>query len=183
MLPKLCVPPSPRQASSAQLERSLYTPALLISTSIGRSFSFAASAFTSVMLATSMRSTRTLGCSATRAVSDSGISERRCVAITVQPLAAYCFANSRPSPEFAPVMSTVSARAAGSCASQQRSTVAAMCGVEGRAIVVSPRARVLKTDTNLKLGADSRTSFVALQRRKKRRPLLGRRSSVRSASY
>src|SRR5688572_24243465 len=36
-----------------------------------------------------------------------GSSERRCVAITVQPRARYCFVNSSPMPELAPVTSTV----------------------------------------------------------------------------
>src|SRR5689334_7687447 len=64
------------------------------------------------MLDTSMCSTRTFGYFAAKGASVSGMSWRRCVAITVQPFAAYCLTNSRPNPEFAPVINTVSAVAA-----------------------------------------------------------------------
>src|SRR5665213_1363234 len=54
---------------------------------------------------------RTLGYFATRSVRLFGGSARRCVAMTVQPSCAYRRANSRPMPEFAPVIITVSALA------------------------------------------------------------------------
>ena len=114
-------------------------PALLMSTSIGVPASFLAKAWTSAMLATSIRSTRTFGCSATTGASDSGTPSRRCVAMTVQPLAAYCLTSSRPNPEFAPVISTVSAAAADVAAMAAPATSAASARAERLFIATPPR--------------------------------------------
>src|SRR6185503_6744295 len=84
-------------------------PALLISTSIGTSFSRAARAFTCSAIVTSTFSMRSVLYLAESSASVDGVSARRCVAMTVQPFARYCFVNSRPIPELAPVISTVSA--------------------------------------------------------------------------
>ena len=68
---------------------------------------------------------------------------RRCVAMTFQPFAAYCLTNSRPKPEFAPVISTVSASAADGTASvQPMSSAAPSASAERLSIAIPPRCRV-----------------------------------------
>src|SRR5688572_3853263 len=111
--------------------------------SMGTSASFAASAFACSRSVTSSVSTRTLGCFATTSASASGISRRRCVAITVQPLAAYCLVNSSPSPEFAPVINTVSALTiAGPAASDSATIIRA----SGARVVLVRLMPALQTD-------------------------------------
>src|SRR5678815_1049981 len=85
-------------------------PALLIRMSTGTPLSRSASAFTCSMSVTSTFSMRRSALYlAESSASVGGTSDRRCVAMTVQPFARYCFVNSRPIPELAPVIITVSA--------------------------------------------------------------------------
>ncbi len=118
-------------------------PALLMSTSIASPSSLPANARTSSMLATSMRSTCTFECSSTMGASDSGMPSRRCVAMTFQPFAAYCLTNSSPKPEFAPVISTVSASAAdGTTSVLPMSSAAPSASAERLSIAIPPRCGI-----------------------------------------
>src|SRR2546423_9482706 len=86
-----------RALSAPSVSFGWLVPALAMNRSSGRSI---------VKAATASGSERSSGFTVTPSASSSAL-DRRAVAITAQPSAAYCRANSSPRPRFAPVMRTV----------------------------------------------------------------------------
>src|SRR5262245_31545791 len=105
------------------------------------------------MLVTSRFSTRTFLCLAMRSARVFGVSDRRWVAMTVQPFSAYCLANSSPMPELAPVISTVSASATAAAATQARATSPVPTQDFNRMMVL-PRPSPLQRPQPLLAGVD-----------------------------